>query len=123
MIFSLHFQIRKCEKLLWNCHTLIHWIFALLLIKKNHNFILLRSFLSHLTGGKYLIAGGYVRCVHGPCPACCPAFVDKITEVVEMIKTNSTSSFGLLPDKRIEAVGGVLGNLPIICGGRDFNFF
>ena len=36
-----------------------------------------------------------------------------------MIKTNSTSSFGLLPDKRIEAVGGVIGNAPSICGGRD----
>ena len=35
-----------------------------------------------------------------------------------MIKTNSTSSFGLLPDERIEAVGGVIGKVPIICGGR-----
>ena len=40
-------------------------------------------------------------------------------EVDEYFETNSTPSFGQLPSKRIRAVGAMLGNTPILCGGRD----
>ena len=55
----------------------------------------------HFTVGQYLIAGGY----------------DKRTEVVELIKSNSTPSFGQLPSTRVGAVGTMLGNAPLLCGG------
>ena len=41
-----------------------------------------------------------------------------MTEVVALIKSNSTPSFGQLPSERKSAVGTMLGNAPIICGGR-----
>ena len=44
---------------------------------------------------------------------------DTLTEVVELIKTNSTPSFGQLPSKRDSAVGTMLGNAPLLCGGND----
>ena len=61
----------------------------------------------HFTGGKYLIAGGYV------------VGDDKMTEVVELVQTNSTPSFGQLPSTPYYAVGTMLGNAPILCGGYD----
>ena len=39
------------------------------------------------------------------------------TEVVELIKTDSTPSFGQLPVERIDAVGTMFGDAPILCGG------
>ena len=42
---------------------------------------------------------------------------DKMTEVVDLTKTNSAPSFGQLPSIRLCAVGAILGNVPIICGG------
>ena len=44
---------------------------------------------------------------------------DAMTEVVELVKTNSTPSFGQLPQigSRYYAVGAIFGNAPIICGG------
>ena len=42
-----------------------------------------------------------------------------MTEVVELVKTNSTPSFGQLPSRREGAVGAMFGNAPILCGGRD----
>ena len=42
-----------------------------------------------------------------------------LTEVVELVKTDSTPSFGQLPTTRIAAVGGMLGNTPILCGGHE----
>ena len=62
------------------------------------------------TGGKYLIAGGY--------DSGDPDHYYS-TEVVELIKTNSTPSFGNLPLYRKQAVGAILGNAPILCGGYD----
>ena len=59
----------------------------------------------HFTGGMYLIAGGDVD--GGP---------QELTEVVELINTNSTPSFGQLPSARRGAVGAMFGNAPIICG-------
>ena len=44
---------------------------------------------------------------------------DETTEVVQLVKTNSTPSFGQLPSTRLEAVGTVLDNAPILCGGED----
>ena len=44
---------------------------------------------------------------------------DEMTEVVELVKTNSTPSFGQLPSTRAHAVGAMFGNAPIICGGWD----
>ena len=41
------------------------------------------------------------------------------TEVVELIKTDSTPSFGQLPVERIDAVGTMFGDAPILCGGYD----
>ena len=61
----------------------------------------------HFTGGRYLIAGGDVS-----------GASDEMTEVVELVKTNSTPSFGQLPSKRDGAVGTMLGNAPILCGGN-----
>ena len=42
-----------------------------------------------------------------------------MTEVVELVKTNSTPSFGQLPSERIGAVGAMFGNAPILCGGDN----
>ena len=39
------------------------------------------------------------------------------TEVIELIKTDSTPSFGQLPSRRNGAVGTMFGNVPILCGG------
>ena len=56
-----------------------------------------------------MIAGGYVN--RGPF---------NITEVVELLKSNSTPSFGQLPSiYQGNAVGSMLGNVPIICGGYN----
>ena len=54
------------------------------------------------------MAGGYVN--RGP---------HNLTEVVELIKTNSTPSFGQLPITIGHAVGAMLGSAPIICGGHN----
>ena len=43
--------------------------------------------------------------------------------VVELVKTNSTPSFGQLPSIRVEAVGAIFGNTPIICGGYDYGSY
>ena len=61
-----------------------------------------------------MIAGGYVDkrwYVDGAS--------NEMTEVVELIKSNSTPSFGQLPSFRSEAVGTMLGNAPLLCGGFD----
>ena len=42
---------------------------------------------------------------------------DELTEVVELVKTNSTPYFGYLPTERRGPVGTMLGNAPILCGG------
>ena len=60
----------------------------------------------HITGRQFLIAGG----VSGA--------PNQMTEVVELVKTTSTPSFGQLPSARIGAVGTMFGNAPIICSGR-----
>ena len=39
------------------------------------------------------------------------------TEVVELFNTNSTPSFGELPNQEIGAVGAMFSNAPIICSG------
>ena len=44
---------------------------------------------------------------------------NKLTEVVEYVKTNSTPSFVQLPSKRNHAVGAMFGNAPILCGGYE----
>ena len=45
---------------------------------------------------------------------------DETTEVVQLVKTNSTPSFGQLPSTRWNhAVGTMLDNAPILCGGED----
>ena len=64
-------------------------------------------FLS-FTGGKYLLAGGSVGGV-----------VDEMTEVIDLVETDSTPSFGQLPSKRKGAVGTMLGNAPLLCGGYN----
>merc|ERR1711974_455249 len=40
------------------------------------------------------------------------------TEVVELVKTDSTPSFGQLPSERKWAVGAMFGNAPLLCGGE-----
>ena len=44
---------------------------------------------------------------------------NEVTEVVELVKTDSAPSFGQLPSTRWNAVGAMFGNAPIICGGWD----
>ena len=44
------------------------------------------------------------------------------TEVVELVKTNSTPSFGQLPSRRDGAVGAMFGNAPILCGGYGSSY-
>ena len=58
-----------------------------------------------------MIAGGYVR-----------EGVDEFTEVVELVKTNSTPFFGQLPTLREGAVGAIFGNSPILCGGSFLEY-
>ena len=60
----------------------------------------------HFTVG-FLIAGGKV-----PLPT-------NSTEVVQLDKTNITPSFEQLPSARVGAVGAMLGNVPILCGGNN----
>ena len=43
------------------------------------------------------------------------------TEVVELVKTNSTPSFGQLPSIRRNPVGTMLGNAPLLCGGNELS--
>ena len=43
---------------------------------------------------------------------------ENMTEVVEFITSNSTSLYGQLHETRIGAFGAMLGNAPIVCGGR-----
>ena len=43
----------------------------------------------------------------------------ELTEVVELVQTNSTPSFGQLPSYRYGVVGAMLGNAPILCAGSD----
>ena len=40
-------------------------------------------------------------------------------EVVELLKTNSIPLFGQLPSARYAAVGTMLNNTPILCGGKE----
>ena len=47
---------------------------------------------------------------------------DETTEVVQLVKTNSTPSFGQLPSEQIGALGTMLGNAPILCGGEDEDY-
>ena len=61
----------------------------------------------HFTGGQYLIAGGSLN---GD---------DTMTEIVTLVNNNSTPSFGQLPFHRSIAVGAMLGNGPILCGGYN----
>ena len=64
--------------------------------------------MDHFTGGQFLIAGGKVS-----------GALNEMTEVVELVQTNSTTSFGQLPSSRSYAVGTMLGNAPLLCGGYD----
>ena len=60
----------------------------------------------HFTGGQYLIAGGYD-----------PDDDARMTEVVELINTNSTPSFGQLSYWQWNSIGTMFGNAPTLCGG------
>ena len=40
------------------------------------------------------------------------------TEVFQFIESNSTTNYGELTGKRYNAVGGILGDVPILCGGN-----
>ena len=62
----------------------------------------------HFTGGQYLIAGGNVG-----------GASYTVTEVIDLVETNPTPSFGQLPSTRYYAVGTMLGNAPLLCGGYD----
>ena len=62
----------------------------------------------HFVVSRYLIIGGITESQN------------ILTEVVELVNTDSTPSYGQLPDTQIGAVGGMLGNAPILCGGIDF---
>ena len=66
----------------------------------------------HFTVAKYLIAGGTIE-----------GGLDEMTEVIELIKTNSTPSSGQLPSQRVGAVGAMFGNAPILCGGYSGTYF
>ena len=63
------------------------------------------------TDGQYLIAAGEVSGASNT--------INNITYVIELIKTNSTPSFGQLPSPLSNAVGTMLGNTPILCGGSN----
>ena len=43
--------------------------------------------------------------------------IQKKTEVVELINSRSTHSYGDLPTKRAGAVGVMFPDIPILCGG------
>ena len=43
----------------------------------------------------------------------------KTTEVVDLSMTNSMCSFGQLPYPKYGSVGGMLGHVPILCGGSN----
>ena len=60
----------------------------------------------YFTGGQYLIAGGYVD-----------GASSESTEVIDLVESNPTPSFGQLPSARDGAVGTMLGNAQILCGG------
>ena len=55
-----------------------------------------------------MIAGGYGD-----------GATNQMTEVVALIKSNSTPSFGQLPSDRSYAVGTMLGNAPLLCGAYN----
>ena len=57
-----------------------------------------------------MIAGGFVK----------GSYNNNLTEVVELVKTNSTPSFGGIPSKREDAVGGRFGDVPMLCGGYGY---
>ena len=69
-------------------------------------FSIFMVFYFHLTGGQYLIAGGFGD-----------GASNEMTEVIELVKTNSTPSFGQLPSIRRGAVGTMFGKAPMLCGG------
>ena len=46
---------------------------------------------------------------------------DEMTEVIDLAETNPTPSFGQLPSRRRYAVGTMLGNAPLLCGGSLFD--
>lgn len=73
-----------------------------------------RGFYFHFTGGKYLIAGG---CFDGSSTDHKNCIPTEMTEVVDFAKTNSAPSFGQLPARRQGAVGAMIGNAPLLCGG------
>ena len=55
-----------------------------------------------------MIAGGYVD-----------GAPNESTEVVELVKSNSTPSFGQLPSEQENAVGTMLDNATLLCGGSN----
>ena len=64
--------------------------------------------LGRASKNSYLVLGGYI-----------PDDYSRHTEVVDLDSNpNMDLSFGLLPQRRKYAVGGMFGNIPIICGGR-----
>ena len=66
---------------------------------------LLLIFIFKGGNGKYLLAGG----------------LNELTEVVDLFKNISPSSFGQLPTQRNHAVGAMLGDAPILCGGSHWD--
>ena len=83
-------------------NILLHLVF-------NDNFY---HFCFHFTVGRYLIAGGSFN-----------FNLHDVTEVVELVNTNSTPSFGHLPSTRWAPVGAMFGNVPILCGGWHFGTY
>ena len=71
--------------------------------------IILSTLIFGANCSQYLIASGRVS-----------GAPDESTEVVELDDTSTTPSFGQLPSKRIDAVGAMIGNAPIICGGEYY---
>ena len=41
-----------------------------------------------------------------------------VTEVFQFIESNSTPNYGELPKQRYNAVGAILGDVPVLCGGN-----
>ena len=66
---------------------------------------LLLIFIFKGGNGKYLLAGG----------------LNELTEVVDLFKNISTPSFGELPSPQSSAVGAMLVNAPILCGGSHWD--
>ena len=107
IIFKIGKKHKKLQQIFfYKIQFLVGHRFVLTSDIMNHNitnFMLLLFYMVFIfTGGQYLIVGGSV-----------------LTEVVELVKTNSTPSFGQLPSLRYNAVGAMFGNAPILCGGRD----